>query len=63
MAVPKYKTSKSKTRSRLAQWTQMEEPSLSECTNCGSAREPHQVCMDCGYYNGEKILNESELST
>lgn len=60
MAVPKYKTSKSKTRQQVSEWKKMDEPSLSECGNCGEAKHPHQVCMDCGYYDGRKVLNVSE---
>jgi large subunit ribosomal protein L32 len=62
MAAPKYKQSKSKSRKRVAQWESMEEPSLSTCNNCGSAGHPHKICMGCGYYDGEKVLNISDSS-
>ena len=26
------------------------------CTNCGSPRIPHRVCMSCGQYGGEQII-------
>lgn len=57
MAVPKKKTSKSKSRSRHAQWRKTANPSLSECDQCGSAKLPHRVCMECGYYRGRQVLN------
>lgn len=60
MAAPKYKQSKSKSRQRVAQWESMDEPSLSNCNNCGTAKHPHKICMECGYYDGEKVLNLSE---
>lgn len=60
MAVPKYKKSKSKTRMRVAQWKGVEEPTLSLCDNCGEKKIPHRVCMECGYYRGEQILNVAE---
>jgi large subunit ribosomal protein L32 len=60
MAAPKYKQSKSKTRKRVAQWERQEEPSLSTCDNCGASGHPHKICMECGYYDGRKVLNISE---
>ncbi|MFB6355991.1 MAG: 50S ribosomal protein L32 [bacterium] len=57
MAVPKYRKSKSKKRHRVAQWEGVEEPTLGECENCGISKPPHQVCMECGYYRGEKVID------
>lgn len=62
MAVPKYKTSKSKSRMRVAQWKGVEEPTLGDCDNCGIAKQPHRVCMECGYYRGEQVLSVGESS-
>lgn len=62
MAVPKYRSSKSKKRMRVAQWDGVEEPSVGECENCGEAKRPHRVCMECGYYRGEKILSVGDTS-
>ncbi len=56
MAVPKHKHSKSRSRQRVAQWQGVEEPSLGSCPNCGAARPPHTVCMNCGMYRGEQVL-------
>ncbi|MFB6344576.1 MAG: 50S ribosomal protein L32 [bacterium] len=60
MAVPKYKKSKSKTRQRVSEWEKLDEPSLSDCSNCGEAKHPHQVCMDCGYYDGRQVISVSD---
>lgn len=59
MAAPKYKTSKSKSRSRRAQWQKQLEPSLSRCEHCNAAKRPHRVCMECGYYRGREVLTIS----
>jgi large subunit ribosomal protein L32 len=29
---------------------------VSACPNCGSPRLPHRVCMKCGQYDGETIV-------
>lgn len=60
MAVPKYKHSKSRTRNRVAQWEGVEEPAVGSCPNCGSARRPHRVCMNCGMYRGEQVIAVDE---
>ena len=53
MAVPKCKVSKSKGRSRVANW-KASTPTLVECPNCHEKKSAHAVCPNCGYYNGEK---------
>lgn len=62
MAVPKYRSSKSKKRMRVAQWDGVEDPTLGECDNCGVTKQPHRVCMECGYYRGERVLDVGEAS-
>jgi large subunit ribosomal protein L32 len=27
------------------------------CSNCQALKKGHVVCMNCGFYNGKKILN------
>ncbi len=64
MAVPKQRTSKAKKRSRHAQWKKkMSQPPTGECSNCGSQKLPHRVCMNCGYYRDRQVLDVSEGST
>lgn len=62
MAVPKYKTSKARTRRRRAQNMKLELPTLIECANCGNRVLMHHVCMKCGYYRGKQILKPEELA-
>ncbi len=55
MAVPKRMTSKSKTRSRKANW---------KLSHSWSERVPavprmkldHRVCKNCGYYDGKRVV-------
>jgi large subunit ribosomal protein L32 len=56
MAVPKKKTSRSSTRSRRAHFFEAFSSPRSVCSNCGETKEPHRVCLKCGYYNGKKVL-------
>jgi large subunit ribosomal protein L32 len=56
MAVPKRKSSKSKSRSRrAANWT-LDEPAQSRCPNCQHAKRPHVVCPNCGWYKGRRAI-------
>ena len=60
MAVPKHKVSKSRGRSRIANW-KATAPTLVECPQCHARKAAHAVCPECGYYNGEKkMLVESD---
>ena len=55
MAVPKRRTSKSKKRKRRTHY-KAAMPTLAPCPKCGEARQPHHVCLNCGYYKGVKRL-------
>jgi large subunit ribosomal protein L32 len=56
MAVPKKKTSKSKTRSRRASAWVLKMPARSVCPQCNTAKTPHVVCSNCGWYKGRQAL-------
>ena len=30
---------------------------LSKCSNCGALHQSHRICMNCGSYNGRKVLD------
>ncbi|HEX9822839.1 MAG TPA: 50S ribosomal protein L32 [Actinomycetota bacterium] len=55
MAVPKRRTSRSRRRSRRAQWKGA-PPTYSECPQCHQAKLPHVVCGNCGYYAGREAV-------
>lgn len=56
MAVPKKKTSKSKSRSRRASnWT-LTRTAQSICPRCNTAKVPHVVCGNCGWYGGRQAI-------
>ena len=56
MAVPKKKTSKSKTRSRRASAWRLIAPPRSLCPRCGNAKTPHTVCPSCGWYRDRVVV-------
>lgn len=57
MAVPKKKTSKSKTRSRRAGNYKLAAPARSLCPRCGSSKLPHTVCPTCGWYKNRVAVD------
>ncbi len=62
MAVPKYKTSKARTRTRKAANMKMTAPGLVECSTCGNKVLPHRVCPKCGFYRGKQVLELEDMA-
>jgi large subunit ribosomal protein L32 len=56
MAVPKRKTSRSKTHSRRSTNRRLAAPARSLCPNCGTTKLPHVVCSTCGWYKGRQAV-------
>ncbi|MCK4260970.1 MAG: 50S ribosomal protein L32 [Halanaerobiales bacterium] len=56
MAVPKRKTSKARKRKRRTHW-KLSAPTLVECPQCHSAKLPHRICKECGFYKGKQVLS------
>lgn len=61
MAVPKYKTSKARTRTRRSINMKLVAPVLVECGTCGNKVLPHRVCPKCGFYRGKQVLNLEDI--
>ena len=59
MAVPKKKTSKSKTHMRRSH-DALRSAMPGTCEQCGSQRESHRACPECGFYRGRQIVVVSE---
>lgn len=55
MAVPKFRTSKSKRDMRRAHHA-LTAPGISTCANCGAVRRSHTVCEACGHYKGKQVV-------
>lgn len=55
MAVPKRRHSATRGRKRRTHW-KLKGPALNTCGHCSSPKRPHRVCQNCGYYDGEEIV-------
>jgi large subunit ribosomal protein L32 len=62
MAVPKYKSSKSRSRRRKSVNMRLTAPTLVECGTCGNRIQPHHVCPKCGFYNGKQVLEPEKMA-
>ena len=56
MAVPKQRHTKSRRDKRRANIF-LREPSVIKCPKCGKPVLPHRVCLNCGYYKGEEVID------
>lgn len=62
MAVPKRKTSRTKSKIRRYNYYKKiikQVPFLGLCSNCENKKLPHKVCSECGYYKNKQVLNLS----
>lgn len=55
MPVPKRKHSRKRIRTRQAN-KGIKMKAIASCQHCQKAIAPHQVCSECGYYKGVKIM-------
>ncbi len=58
MALQKRRLGRSRTRSRRSQWMRRagEAPLVGACASCGEPKVPHRVCMSCGQYKGQSVM-------
>ncbi|MDR2807438.1 MAG: 50S ribosomal protein L32 [Spirochaetaceae bacterium] len=56
MAVPRFKTSKARTRRRRSINMKLDAPRLVECNTCGNRVLLHRVCPKCGFYRGKQVI-------
>ena len=59
MPVPKRKTSKRRRDQRSAGKPKL-RGGMALCQTCHKPIAPHQVCQECGYYRGIKVLRTKE---
>ena len=56
MANLKWKTPRSKTRSRRAANWKLNAVTTVVCPQCHQAKRPHFACAFCGYYDGRQAI-------
>ncbi|WP_124032697.1 50S ribosomal protein L32 [Olavius algarvensis spirochete endosymbiont] len=62
MAVPKFRTSKARSRRRRSINMRISVPSLITCFNCGNKVVRHRICPKCGFYKGSQIIEPKVVS-
>jgi large subunit ribosomal protein L32 len=60
MANPKWKTPRSKTRSRRAANWKLNAVTIVECGQCHQPKRPHFACPNCGMYDGRQVIAPKE---
>ncbi|MDK2951106.1 MAG: large subunit ribosomal protein [Kosmotogales bacterium] len=60
MAVPKQKRSRSRTHMKRAKGYKAIKVAVSTCSHCGEPKQPHRICLRCGYYGGKQVLEIGE---
>ena len=59
MAVPKYRTSRSKARMRRTH-KKLSPVAAMACPHCHEMKLPHRACPHCGHYNGMEVVAPKE---
>ncbi len=60
MAVPKRRTSRTARDTRRANHDKINVPAIGRCPKCGEHKQPHRVCMACGYYADTLVIEKPE---
>ncbi|MCM8757874.1 MAG: 50S ribosomal protein L32 [Candidatus Omnitrophica bacterium] len=55
MALPKRRHSVSRGRKRRTHW-KLKALNLVPCPQCKQLKLPHQLCKNCGYYDGRQVI-------
>ncbi|MGL1903942.1 MAG: 50S ribosomal protein L32, partial [Fibrobacterales bacterium] len=45
---------------RRTNW-KLKTPTASKWPQCGSTKEPHRVCNNCGYYGEKEIFSPDDI--
>jgi len=60
MALPKRRHSKSR-RDKGRTHKKLSAPQVMLCPQCSEPKVPHRVCLNCGTYKGESVLEIKEV--
>jgi large subunit ribosomal protein L32 len=57
MAVQKRRQSSGRRDRRRAQWmASVKVPNVTTCPNCSEPKMSHRVCLKCGSYKGQQVV-------
>lgn len=56
MPTPKQRHTKSRRNKRRSHHA-LKKRTIFTCTKCGQPLLPHQVCPNCGFYNGREVID------
>lgn len=59
MAVPKRRQSHTRSRKRRSH-DAISLVAVTNCPQCGEAKEPHRVCPACGAYKGRQVVSKED---
>ncbi len=57
MGVPKRRTSKARKNRRRAM-IKVSGPTIVFCPRCHEPKMAHRVCLECGYYRDQKVIEK-----
>lgn len=58
MALQKRRLGRSRIRHRRSAWAaSFKKPLVNACPNCGAPKANHRVCMKCGHYRNEAVVD------
>jgi large subunit ribosomal protein L32 len=58
MALQKRRLGMSRVRHRRSSWAaSFKKPLVASCPKCGAPKAQHRVCLACGYYKDQKIID------
>lgn len=60
-ALPKRKVSRIRRDRRRAHYLRLKMPQFGRCPTCHAMKVSHQVCHNCGTYNGIQVLPEKDI--
>jgi large subunit ribosomal protein L32 len=63
MALQKRRLGKARIHHRRSAWAaSFKKPLVTRCPNCGEPKAPHRVCLACGFYRNEQVIETDQAT-